>query len=222
MPITRWTVGGIVVVAALVWVVAYFGLVTLSQKSLVIGSVTLSMPALVIGSVTWGGGVAAWLLTAVFEFRSRYAIYREKKAQIRGACERDPEYANTVGNLEAAVENHGFPRPRVLRCLYFTAYQPLLTLAIVSIPTFRPPDFSAWVPFIVNVFAMVIVLVLTILHEIQWREENLHKPWHQKVTLGVWVAYLVLILWLAQVCQEPDRTTPQQPILPGASQQPFP
>jgi len=204
MSITRWTIGGVIVVL-------------MGIAAIYFGAVTLSKSALVVGVVTWAGGIAAWLLTAAFEFRSRHALYREKKAHVRGACERDPEYAQTVGDLEEAVANQGFPRPSFHQCLYFTAYQPLLTLAIVSIPTFRPPNFSAWVPSVVNVFAMVVVLILTILHEVQWRDENLPKPWHPKVIFGAWGAYLALILWLAQACEEPS-PAPQ----PATSSQPAP
>jgi hypothetical protein len=205
----RWKIGLGVVLAAVIAVTVWLARVPEVSKT-----------GLVVGVVTWGGGVAAWVLAAAFEYRARHAGYREKKAQIRGAIDRDPEYAQAVGDIEVAVANQGFPRPEFGHCLLFTAYQPLLTLAIISIPTFRVWDFVGWVALVVNVFAMFAVLILTFFHETPWRDDSLRTAWHPRVTFGIWVGYLLLILWLAQVSEEPKPKDPPKDPQAGVASQP--
>jgi hypothetical protein len=162
----------------------------------------MSGTAIVIGLVTWAGGVIAWFVAALFEHRSRYARYKERKAEVQGACERDEDYKKIVGDIDTFVENQGAPRPSILHCAYFTAYQPLLTLAIIAIPTFRMWDFSGSIAAIINVFAMVGVLLLTIFHEYQGRDEYVHERRYRQIIWVAWVLYLVLILWLAHASED--------------------
>ncbi len=107
-----------------------------------------------------------------------------------------------VGNVDAYLSNQGIPHPDIWHCLYFTAYQPLLTLAIISIPTFRMWDFIGSIAATCNFFAMVAVLLLTIFHEYQGREDYAQEKWYRSIIWVAWVLYLLLILWLAHASED--------------------
>jgi hypothetical protein len=103
------------------------------------------------------------------------------------------------------------PRLGIWHCIYFTAYQPLLTLAIIVIPTFRQWDFAGSIAADVGVFGMVGVLLLTVFHEYQGRDEYVQQAWYRRIIWITWVLYLFLVLWVAHASEDsPLREVPNQ------------
>jgi len=176
----------------------------------------MSWEAVVIGAVAWAGGLVAWLVTAVFEHRSRYAVYRERRAEVVGGCKRDVAYSKEVGDVEQHLANQGVPRPGLWHCVCLTAYQPLLTLAIIVLPTFRVWDFQGWVTAIGCIFAMVAILLVILYHEYQGKDDYIDRKWYQVGIILAWLFYLLLVLWLAHCSEDSARKPPaHQPATQG-------
>jgi hypothetical protein len=162
----------------------------------------MSGTALLLGLMLWGGGIITWIVATVFDHMWRYSHFQRKRAEIQGACNQDPGFASTVGNIDVYLADHGEPRPSFSHCLFFTACQPLLIIAIIAIPTFRPWDFDAWVASVVNAFAMVCILVLTCFHEYQGKVEFIQKKWYRFLIVALWIVSLVMILWIAHISED--------------------